>query len=193
MSRAASRPSRLSVAMTRPYPSDLLGQEAHYVSSVAESPAGSTRPPAWVLRRCLGGIGRSDEHRHAVLLAEPLREADVVDVVVRQQQRPNIDWGSLPRGSECGESAFQSGPSADHRAASMAETGRQLYADTLFVRLNSGSSNKNHAARWESAGTPGLNWQDLATKEVPLRTRRESNDVSWFRCGTHHEHVTPRA
>jgi hypothetical protein len=33
---------------------------------------------------CLGGIGRPDVDRHAILMAEPLREADMVDVAVRR-------------------------------------------------------------------------------------------------------------
>ena len=46
---------------------------------------------------CLGGIRRADEDRHTVLVAEPLREADMVHVAVRQQQRPDIHGGSSHR------------------------------------------------------------------------------------------------
>ena len=46
------------------------------------------------LAACLGGIGRTDEDRYAELLAEALREADMVDVAVREQQRPDIGHGS---------------------------------------------------------------------------------------------------
>jgi len=46
---------------------------------------------------CLGGIGRPDEDWHTVLLAEPLREAEMVHVAVRQQQRPDIHGGSSHR------------------------------------------------------------------------------------------------
>jgi hypothetical protein len=42
-------------------------------------------------------IGCPDVDRHTVLLAEPLREADMVDVAVREQQRPDIDRGSSHR------------------------------------------------------------------------------------------------
>ena len=43
---------------------------------------------------CLGGIGRGDKDRHTVLLAESLSEANVVDVSVRKQQRPDVGQGS---------------------------------------------------------------------------------------------------
>jgi hypothetical protein len=46
---------------------------------------------------CLGGISLTDEDRHTVLLAEPLREAEMVRIAVRQQERPDIHRGSSHR------------------------------------------------------------------------------------------------
>jgi hypothetical protein len=57
---------------------------------------------------CLRGIGRPDEDRHPVLLMEPLRESDMVDVAVGKQQRSDMDGGS----SHCLELAQQVLPMA---------------------------------------------------------------------------------
>jgi hypothetical protein len=55
---------------------------------------------------CLRGIGRPDEDRHPLLLREPRRESDMVDVAVGKQQRSDM-LGDRPIASSSRNRFFQ--------------------------------------------------------------------------------------